>query len=48
MHEWDVKFKPGLRAQAEEAVKAARGQSHALPSLEEALASMKLVQEIYA
>ena len=48
VHEWDVKFKPGLRAQAEEAVKAARGQSHALPSLEEALASMKLVQEIYA
>ena len=51
VHEWDVKdsnFKPGLRTQAEEAVKAVRGQSHALPSLDDALASMKLVQEIYA
>ena len=48
VHEWDVKFKPGLRAQAEEAVKAALGHPHTLPSLQEALASMKLVQKIYA
>ena len=48
VHEWDVKFKPGLRAQAEEAVKASLWKSHALPSLDEALASMKLVQKIYA
>ena len=48
VHERDVKFKPGLRTQAEEAIKAARGQSHKLPSLDDALASMKLVQIIYA
>jgi len=47
VQEWDVKFKPGLRTQANEAVKAARGQSHALPNLDDSLASMKLVQQIY-
>jgi predicted dehydrogenase len=46
-HEWDTRFKPGLRAQAGEAVKAARGQSHNLPSLADAMKSMKLVQAIY-
>lgn len=45
--EWDRKFKPGLRVQAEEAVKAALGQSHNLPSLQDALNSMKLVRAIY-
>lgn len=46
--ERDTKFKPGLRAQAEEAVKAISGQPHNLPSLSEALLSMRLVKEIYA
>jgi nicotinate-nucleotide pyrophosphorylase len=46
-NEWDRKFKPGLRVQAEEAVKAALGQSHHLPSLQDALNSMKLVHAIY-
>jgi predicted dehydrogenase len=45
--ERDRKFKPGLRVQAEEAVKAALGQSHNLPSLQDALNSMKLVHAIY-
>ncbi len=48
VHEWDIKFKAGIRLQAEEAVKAVRGESHNLPSLEDGLATMKLVQQIYA
>jgi predicted dehydrogenase len=47
IHEWDTRFKPGLRVQAGEAVKAARRQSHNLPSLADAMKSMKLVQAIY-
>jgi len=47
-HEWDRKFKPGIRLQAEEVVRAVRGESHHLPSLEDGLATMKLVQQIYA
>jgi predicted dehydrogenase len=46
-HEWDTKFKPGLRVQAGEAIKAAMGMPHNLPSLEDAMKSMKLVQAIY-
>ena len=46
--EWDTKFKPGLRVQAAEAVKVALGQeSLVLPTLKDALDSMKLVQAIY-
>lgn len=48
VHDWDTKFKPGFRAQAEEAVKAAQGRAHNLPTLEEALTSMRLVKRIYA
>lgn len=47
VHDWDTKFKPGLRVQAEEAVKAAIGVPHNLPSLSDALKSMKLVDAIY-
>jgi predicted dehydrogenase len=47
VHEWDSQFKPGLRQQAAEALKAVRGEPHSLPSLDDALASMKLVQAIY-
>jgi len=46
-HDWDVKFKPGLRVQAGEAVKAALGQAHSLPSLQDAFRSMNLVHSIY-
>lgn len=45
--EWDTKFKPGLRAQAGEAVKAALGRPHTLPSLDDAMKSMRLVHYIY-
>ena len=47
IHEWDKKFKPGLRVQAEEAVNATMGKAHRLPSLEEAMKSMRLVDAIY-
>lgn len=47
IHEWDTKFKPGLRVQAAEAVKAVMGQPHTLPSLEDSMKSMRLVQAIY-
>jgi len=47
-HEWDGAFKAGFRAQAEQAAAAARGEPAELPTLEDALASMKLVQRIFA
>lgn len=47
-HEWDQQFKPGLRRQAELAVKAAMGETvPELPTLEDALVSMRLTQAIY-
>lgn len=45
---WDARFKPGLRRQAELAVLAASGQHTELPTLQDALASMRLTQAIYA
>ena len=46
-HAWDQSFKPGLRLQAEEAVRALRGEPHELPSLQQGLESMKIVNKIY-
>lgn len=47
-HEWDQQFKPGLRHQAELAVLAAMGEAASdLPTLEDALNSMRLTQAIY-
>jgi predicted dehydrogenase len=45
---WDSKFKPGLRRQAELAVRAASGLHTELPTLQDALATMRLTQAIYA
>lgn len=45
---WDTRFKPGLRRQAELAVLAASGQHTELPTLQDALASMRLTQAIYS
>ena len=42
-----LQFMTDLRVQAEETVKASLGQSHTLPSLEDALESMRLVPGIY-
>ena len=47
VHDWDRQFKPGLRLQAQEAVKAALGQPHNLPGLNDALESMRLIKKIY-
>jgi predicted dehydrogenase len=45
---WDTQFKPGLRRQAELAVLAAFGQPTELPTLQDALVSMRLIQAIYS
>jgi predicted dehydrogenase len=47
-HEWDSHFKPGLRAQANEAIKATLGKPHSLPTVNDALGTMRLVKEIYS
>lgn len=44
---WDTQFKPGLRLQAEEAIRAVRGEAHRLPSIQESIESMKVVRKIY-
>lgn len=46
-HEWDIQFKPGLRVQAAEAIKAAKGELHTLPTLQDAFDSMLLAEQIY-
>jgi len=48
MHVLDQQFKPGLRKQAEEAIKAVNGEPHTLVSLAEGVKTMKLVHSIYA
>jgi predicted dehydrogenase len=48
VHEWDAAFKAGFRVQAEKAVAAALGQATDLPTLDDALASMRLVERIFA
>ncbi len=44
---WDTEFKPGLRLQAEEALKVIKGLPSMLPTLGDALETMKLVRDIY-
>ncbi len=46
-HEWDNNFKPGLRLQAEETIKAFLGQTHNLPTLQDAFESMLIAEKIY-
>ncbi len=45
--EWDRAFRPGFRRQAEEAVRAARGEPSACPTLADALGTMELIHSIY-
>ncbi len=47
VHEWDRRFKPGLRFQAEQAVAAALGQPNELPTLEDSGLSMTLINRIF-
>lgn len=46
-HPWDTSFKPGFRLQAQAAVDAALGRPTILPTLEEGLESMRLIQRIF-
>ncbi len=46
-HPWDLEFKPGLRLQAEKAVAASRGGAADLPTVQDALESMRLVNAIF-
>jgi hypothetical protein len=43
----DERLKPGLRFQAEQAVRAAAGAETSLPTLADALDTMRLVRDIY-
>lgn len=43
----DSDFKPGLHHQAQQAVAAARGQAHSLPTLAQSTRTMRLVAAIY-
>ena len=47
INEWDTDFKPGLRLQAEEVLKALNGESHQLPTLKDALITMDIINKIY-
>jgi len=47
IHESDTRFKPGLRLQAREAVKAALGQPSESTTINEAFESMRLVKDIF-
>ena len=47
IHQRDKDFKPGLRLQAEEILNFLGGNSHKLVSLNESLATMKLIKQIY-
>ena len=43
----DLMYKPGLRVQALEAIKAVQGRRHTLPTISDALLTMKLTQMLY-
>lgn len=44
---WDSKFKPGLRLQAEETIRALRMEGTLLPTLAESMETMKIIKSIY-
>lgn len=46
-HDWDQQFKPGLRLQAEQAIAAVHGEATLLPTLDEALLTMRLIHAIF-
>jgi predicted dehydrogenase len=43
----DLKFKPGLRRQAEETIAALNGEVYFLPSIADGLSTMKIINKIY-
>ncbi len=46
-HAWDLSFKPGFRRQADNVVRALRGERVDVVTLTQAVASMKLVRDIF-
>lgn len=46
-NKWDIDFKPGLRAQAEEFIKHIKQQDNSLPNIRQSLLTMELVSKIY-
>lgn len=48
VHPWDIKFKPGFRLQAEMAVKSALGEPSESPTLEDSMATMKIIEAIFS
>jgi predicted dehydrogenase len=44
---WDAEFKPGFRLQARHAAEAARGGASPLPTVDDALRTMRLVRALY-
>lgn len=47
-HEWDRLYKPGFRWQSEQVVRAVAGLPHTAVTLEDAVATMSLIAQIYA
>lgn len=47
VHPWDTQFKPGFRLQAEQAVNLVCSGRSGLPTLEEALRTMQLIERLY-
>jgi hypothetical protein len=47
VHNWDKDFKPGLRLQAEEALKVLKGETNQLPTIKDGLITMELINKIY-
>lgn len=46
-HPWDTQFKPGLRLQAQEAIRVLGGAPHQLATLEDGLQTMNIAARIY-
>jgi hypothetical protein len=46
-HPWDTQFKPGLRLQAKEVMASCLGKASRVPTLAEAMDTMKLIHQIY-
>jgi predicted dehydrogenase len=47
IHAWDKEFKPGFRFQAQAVIDALRGKPSEAPTLEQAMATMRLVADIF-
>lgn len=47
LHEWDTRFKPGLRLMAEHVVAAMRGEPSDIPTVGDSLKTMRLIEAIF-